>query len=146
MTRRGKEKSTAGEKIKGLVLFFLPYWLISFILIFLIFSVVAVIFLITPLSQSTFPFISGFVFVAVELSVSYLMGRFCSMPAIYSGTLYGAGLSIIMLVVGLLTKSLSLFSLKFLFLLITGIMVGIFGAIAGFNFRPRRKYGKFTVK
>ena len=146
MTRRGKEKSAAGEKAKKLLLFFLPYWLISFILIFLIFALVAVIFLITPLSQSTFPFISGFAFVAVELAVSYLMGRFCSMPAIYSGALYGAGISILMLIVGLLTASLPLFSLKFLFLLITGVMVGIFGAIAGFNSRPRRKYGKFTVK
>ena len=146
MTRRGKEKNAAGEKIKKLLLFFLPYWLISFILIFLIFALVAVIFLITPLSQSTFPFISGFVFIAVELSISYLMGKFCSMPAIYSGTLYGTGISVIMLIVGLLTKSLPLFSLKFLFLLITGVMLGIFGAIAGFNSKPRRKYGKFTVR
>ncbi len=146
MTRRGKEKGEIGEKIKGIVLFFLPYWLISFILIFLIFSVVAVVFLITPLSQSTFPFISCFVFVAVELSIAYLMGRFCSMPAIFSGALYGAGLSIIMLIVGLLTGSLGLFSLKFLFMLITGVMVGIFGAIAGFNSKPRKKYGKYTVR
>lgn len=146
MTRRGKEKSTFGKKAKGLALFFLPYWLISFIMIFVIFAVVAVIFLITPLSQSTFPFISCFVFIAVELAVSYLMGKFCSMPAIYSGALYGAGLSIIMLIVGLLTRSLGLFSLKFLFLLITGVLVGAFGAIAGYNSKPRRKYGKFTVR
>lgn len=146
MTRRGREKSAKGEKAKKLLKFFLPYWLVSFILIFLIFALVAVIFLITPLSQSTFPFISCFTFIAVEIAVSYLMGKFCSMPAIYSGALYGAGLSIIMLIVGLLTGSLSLFSLKFLFLLITGVMVGIFGAIAGFNLKPRRKYGKFTVR
>ena len=146
MTRRGKEKSGTGEKIKGLALFFLPYWLISFILVFLMFAVVAVIFLITPLSQSTFPFISCFVFVAVELAVAYLMGRFCSMPAILSGGIFGAGLSVIMLIVGLLTKSLGIFSLKFLFMLITGIMIGIFGAIAGYNSKPRRKYGKYTVR
>ena len=146
MTRRGKEKGIAGEKAKKLLKFFLPYWLVSFILIFLIFALVAVIFLITPLSQSTFPFISCLTFIAVEIAVSYLMGKFCSMPAIYSGALYGAGLSIIMLIVGHLTGSLSLFSLKFLFLLITGVMVGIFGAIAGFNSKPRRKYGKFTVR
>ena len=146
MTRRGKEKSTFGKKAKGLALFFLPYWLISFIMIFVIFAVVAVIFLITPLSQSTFPFISCFVFIVVELAVSYLMGKFCSMPAIYSGALYGLGLSIIMLIVGLMTRSLGLFSLKFLFLLITGVLVGAFGAIAGYNSKPRRKYGKFTVR
>ena len=146
MTRRGKEKGIAGEKAKKLLKFFLPYWLVSFILIFLIFALVAVVFLITPLSQSTFPFISCFTFIAVEIAISYLMGKFCSMPAIYSGALYGAGLSIIMLIVGLLTGSLSLFSLKFLFLLITGVLVGIFGAIAGFNLKPRRKYGKFTVR
>ena len=146
MAGRGKEKNAAAGKIKKLLQFFLPYWLISFILIFLIFAVVAVIFLITPLSQSTFPFISCFVFVAVEISVAYLMGRFCSLPAVLSGIIYGAGLSIIMLIIGLLTGSLGVFSLKFLFLLITGIMVGIFGAIAGYNSKPRRKYGKFTVK
>lgn len=127
-------------------LFFAPYWILSFIMIFIIFAFVALIFLITPLSQSTFPFISCFVFAAVELAVSYFMGRFCSMPAIYSGGIFGAGLAIIMLIVGLVTGSLSIFSLKFLFLLITGIMIGIFGAIAGFNSKPRKKYGKYTVR
>lgn len=146
MSGRGKEKGITGKKIKGLLAFFAPYWILSFIMIFIIFAFVALIFLITPLSQSTFPFISCFVFAAVEIAVSYFMGRFCSMPAIYSGAVFGAGLAIIMLIVGLVTGSLSLFSLKFLFLLITGIMIGIFGAIAGFNSKPRKKYGRYTVR
>ncbi|MBR6523585.1 MAG: hypothetical protein IKT39_03125 [Clostridia bacterium] len=146
MSGRGKEKGTAGKRIRVLLAFFVPYWILSFIMIFIIFAFVALIFLITPLSQSTFPFISCFVFVAVEIAVSYFMGRFCSMPAIYSGAIFGAGLAIIMLVVGLVTASLSLFSLKFLFMLITGIMIGIFGAIAGYNAKPRKKYGRYTVR
>ena len=48
--------------------------------------------------------------------------------------------------VGLVTKSLSLFSLKFIFLLITGIMLGIFGTISGYNTKPRKKYGKYTLR
>ncbi|MBR5587110.1 MAG: hypothetical protein IKW02_04015 [Clostridia bacterium] len=103
-------------------------------------------FIITPLSQATFPFISCFVFAGIELAVAYLLGRFCRMPAIFSGSIYGAGLALIMLIIGLLTASLSLFSLKFLFLLITGTMLGVFGTIAGYNSKPRRKYGRYTVR
>ena len=146
MTGRDKEKGSIGKMIGQTALFFLPYWILSFIIIFLIFAVVAVVFMITPLSQGTFPFISCFVFAAVELAVAYLLGRFCKMPAVLSGVIYGGGLALIMLIIGLLTKSLSLFSLKFLFMLITGIMLGIFGTIAGYNSKPRRKYGKYTVR
>lgn len=146
MSGKGKEKGVSAEKIKGMLLFFLPYWVLSFIIIFLLFAVVALIFMVTPLSQSTFPFISRFVFIAVELAVAYLMGRFCKMPALVSGSLYGTGLSVIMLFTGLITKSLGLFTLKFLFMLITGILIGVFGAIAGYNSKPRRKYGKYTVR
>lgn len=146
MEGRDKEKGNIGKLIGQTALFFLPYWILSFLAIFLIFAVVAVIFIVTPLSQATFPFISCFVFAAIELAVAYLLGRFCKMPAVLSGGLYGAGLALIMLIIGLLTASLSLFSLKFLFLLITGTMLGIFGTIAGYNSKPRRKYGRYTVR
>ncbi|MFA7636269.1 MAG: hypothetical protein WCX81_00745 [Monoglobales bacterium] len=146
MSGRGKEKDTAGNKIKSVIAYFVPYWVLSFILIFLIFAVVALIFLITPLSQSTFPFVSCFVFVAVEISIAYLLGKFCPMIPLLSGGVYGGGLSLIMLIIGLLSRSVGLFSLKFLFMLITGIMVGIFGTIAGYNSKPRRKYGRYTVR
>lgn len=146
MPKREKDLSGTGQKVKKTISFFLPYWILSFIIIFLVFAVVAVIFMITPLSQSTFPFISSFVFIAVELAVSYLLGRFCKIPAVISGSIYGGGLAVIMLLVGLLTGSIGLFSLKFLFLLITGVMMGIFGAIAGLNFKPKKRYGRYTVK
>lgn len=145
----GREKEVTGKlnKVKELVKFFLPYWILSFIMVFIVFALVAVIFLITPLSQSTFPFISSFVFIAVELFVSYLLGKFCKMPAIVSGSLYGAGMAIIMLFIGLITASISLFSLKFLFMLITGVLVGIFGSIVGLNSKPKRKkYGRYIAK
>lgn len=145
----GREKEVTGklEKAKRLVKFFLPYWILSFIMVFIAFALVAAIFLITPLSQSTFPFISSFVFISVELAVSYLLGKFCKMPAIVSGSLYGAGMAIIMLFIGLITASINLFSLKFLFMLITGVLVGAFGAVAGLNLKPRKsKYGRYIAK
>ena len=144
----GREKEVAGKlgEAKKLVKFFLPYWVLSFIMVFIAFALVAVVFLITPLSQSTFPFISSFVFIAVELAVSYLLGKFCKMPAILSGSLYGAGMAIIMLFIGLITSSISLFSLKFLFMLITGVLVGAFGAIAGLNFKPKKKHSRYIAK
>ena len=135
MPTREKEKGNISKLIGQTVLFFLPYWLLSFLIIFIIFAVVAVVFIITPLSQATFPFISCFCFAVVELAVSYLLGRFCKMPAVLSGIIYGAGLALIMLIIGLVTASLSLFSLKFLFLLITGSLIGIFGTIAEYTVR-----------
>ena len=146
MSRREKEVNGKMAKVKELLGFFAPYWILSFIMVFIAFALVAIVFLITPLSQSTFPFISSFVFIAVELLVSYLLGKYCKMPAILLGGLYGAGMAVIMLFVGLVTASISLFSLKFLFMLITGILVGAFGAIAGFNAKPKRKQTRYIAK
>ncbi len=144
--KRGNEKRIVPEKVKKMFFFFLPYWILSFLAVLLIFSLVAVIFLITPLSQSTFTFISCLTFIAAEFAVAYFLGKTCKMPAVVSGSLYGGGLSLIMLVLGLCTGSISLFSLKFLLMFITGVLIGAFASIAGFNSRPRRRYSRYAVK
>ena len=125
----------------GTLLYFLPYWIVSFIAIFILFMLFALIYMITPMTQEALPVISRIIVILVELAMAFLVGRQSSAPGIVSGFIYGLGLTLVILIIGMISGALRIFSLELILMLITGVFLGMFGGIAGMNSAPK-KYRK----
>ena len=123
----------------GTLLFFIPYWLISIAAVLALFMLAAVVYMLTPLPQSVLPVVSRILVVAAELALAFVAGRVAQQPGLLTGLIFGLGFTVIFLLIGLLTASISVFSLEFLFLLFTGVLLGACGGIIGKGAAPRRK-------
>lgn len=131
--RKAKKKS---GKFTELLKYFAPYWILTFILALILIVLVAIIYIITPLTQGALPAISRTIFIIAELFVAYIAGKVTKGSPIVTGLIYGLGLSVILLFIGVITGSLGLFTLEFLLILFTGILLGMLGSYAGKNYKP----------
>ncbi len=129
------------------IMYFLPYWILSLIGVFILFMIAAFIYMITPMTQNALPAISRVIVIAVELAVAFFVGRQTSEPGIVSGFIYGLGLTLFILIVGMLTGALKIFSLELIMMLLTGVFIGMFGGIAGKNSAPKKyRRRRYVIK
>jgi putative membrane protein (TIGR04086 family) len=115
------------------IIYFIPYWLLSILVVFILLVIASLLYMITPLTQNSLPAISRIIFVCAEVAIAYFVGRTSNGPGMISGGIFGLGFSLIVLLIGLFTAGLSIFSLKFILILLTGILFGAFGGIVGKN-------------
>ncbi len=146
--RSRKTGKKSSGKFAEMLKYFAPYWILTFILALILIIFVAIIYIITPLTQSALPWISRTIFIIAELAVAYIAGKVTKTSPIATGMMYGLGLSVILLFIGIITGSLGLFSLEFLLILFTGILLGMFGSMVGKNHKPvpRRRNINFRNK
>ncbi|MBQ7953468.1 MAG: TIGR04086 family membrane protein, partial [Clostridia bacterium] len=114
-------------------------WILTFIIALILIIFVAIIYIITPLTQGALPAISRIIFIGAELLVAYIAGKVTKTSPIITGMLYGLGFSVILLFIGVITGSLGLFTLEFLLILFTGILLGMLGSYVGKTYKPARK-------
>ncbi len=136
--RRNNRKKQQINVDLNTLLYFLPYWIVSFIAMFILFMFFAVIYMLTPMTQNALPVISRIIVIAIELIIAFFVGRQSSAPGIVSGFIYGLGLTLVILIIGMCSGVLKIFSLELILMLITGVFLGMFGGIAGMNCAPKR--------
>ena len=137
--RSRKREKTKSGKFTEMLKYFAPYWILTFIIALILIVLVAIIYIITPLTQGALPAISRTIFIAAELLVAYIAGKVTKTSPIVTGLLYGLGLSVILLFIGVITGSLGLFTLEFLLILFTGVLLGMLGSFVGKNYKPAAK-------
>ncbi len=147
--RRSKSTRRKQPSIgSGTIKYFTPYWILTFIIALILIMFVAIIYIITPMTQNALPAISRTIFIIAELLVAYIAGKVTKSSPILTGALYGFGLAVILLFLGLITGSLGLFTVEFLLILFTGVLVGMLGSFVGKNytFGKKRKTISFINK
>lgn len=124
------------------ILALIPYWILSLICAFGLFFIAAVVYMFTPLPQTALPAVSRTAVIIAEIAVAFMAGKISRQPGIITGLLFGLGFSLIFMLVGLFTGSISIISIEFWLMLITGVLVGIFGGIIGNSMAPKRSRGR----
>ena len=138
-TYKRKEAKKYSNLDKNALMFFVPYWIIAFILTLFVFVILGLLYIFTPLPNSALPAITRIAVLATEFLMAYLTGKFSRFPAIIAGAIFGIGYTVILLFIGICTLSISLFSLKFLLMLFTGILFGALGGIFGGSAAQKRR-------
>ncbi len=138
-TYKRKDAKRYSNLDKNAMLFFVPYWIIAFVLTLFVFVILALLYIFTPLPNIALPAISRIAVLATEFFMAYLVGKFSRFPSIVAGGLFGTGYTVIILFIGLCTLSVSLFSLKFLLMLFTGILFGMLGGVFGGSIAQKRR-------
>ncbi|MBR2973212.1 MAG: TIGR04086 family membrane protein [Clostridia bacterium] len=136
--RRRPAKKSSGwfaNEIK----YFAPYWILTFIIALLLIILVALLYIITPLTQTALPGISRTIFIIAELITAYIAGKVTKTSPIVTGLKYGLGLSVILLFIGLISGRVGIFTLEFLLVLFTGILLGMLGSFVGKNYKPAKR-------
>lgn len=143
-TYKRKEAKKYSNLDKNAMMFFVPYWIIAFILTLFVFVILGLLYIFTPLSNSALPAIVRIAVLATEFFMAYLTGKFSRFPAVIAGAFFGLGYTVILLFLGICTLSISLFSLKFLLMLFTGILFGALGGIFGGSAAQKRRRRRRT--
>ena len=136
--RRRPAKKQSGKFVQE-IKYFAPYWILTFIIALVLIVLVAIIYIITPLTQGALPAISRTIFIIAELIVAYIAGKVTKTSPVVTGLKYGLGFSVILLFIGIITGRLGIFSLEFLLILFTGVLLGMLGSIVGKNYKPAQK-------
>lgn len=135
--RTGKRKKQINLDA-GLMRFFLPYWIMAAIVLLIFYFLTALIYMITPVSASALPFLSRTITVLVLTVFSAMVGHE-TREGIVTGGFFALVLTLFLLVVGMFFRAISLFSLLFLVLLVTGVLFGCIGGIIGCGKKKRRR-------
>ena len=136
--RRKRTVKKSGKFVQELK-YFAPYWILTFIMALLMIVLVAIIYIITPLTQGALPGISRTIFIIAELIAAYVAGKVTKASPIITGLKYGLGFSVILLLIGLISGRVGIFSLEFLLILFTGILLGMLGSFVGKNHKPAKR-------
>ncbi len=145
--RRSNRKKNQLNIDLGTLIYFLPYWIVSFILVFVLFMFSALVYMLTPLSQGALPVISRVIITAVELLIAFCVGKQSKTPGIISGAIYGIGFTLVFLLIGIFSGALKIFSLELILMLITGIFLGMLGGMVGMKNTPKRyRKRKYLIK
>lgn len=131
--RRSSRKKPQLNVDLSTILYFVPYWIAAIAVVLILFMLAALVYIITPMTQNALPVISRVIVIAVEVAVAFFVGRQTSAPGLASGFIFGLGLTLIALIVGIFSGALRIFSLELILILFTGVLLGIFGAVAGKN-------------
>lgn len=132
--KRKKQISLDG----GLMRFFLPYWIMAAVVLLILYFLIALMYMFTPLGAAALPFFSRTVSVLVLTVFSAMVGHE-TREGIVSGGFFGLVLTLFILVLGMILRAVSLFSLLFLVLLVTGVLFGCLGGIIGCGKRKKRR-------
>lgn len=130
-TYKRKDAKRYSNLDKNAMMFFVPYWIIAAILTLFVFIILALLYIFTPMPNSALPAVSRIAILATEFFMAYLTGKYSRFPAIVAGGLFGTGYTVLLLFIGICTLSVSLFALKFLLMLFTGILFGMLGGAFG---------------
>ena len=137
--RRRRPAKKRSSWLANEVKYFAPYWILTFIIALLLIVLVAIVYIITPLTQGALPGISRTIFIIAELLTAYIAGKVTKTSPMVTGFKYGLGLSVILLFIGLIAGRIGIFTLEFLLVLFTGILLGMLGSFVGKNYKPSKK-------
>lgn len=122
----------------GMMRFFLPYWILAAVVLLIFYFLIAIAYMVTPLGAAALPFFSRTVTAITLTAVSAMVGHETG-EGIVSGGFFGLILTLFLLAVGMIFRAVSLFSLLFLVLLVTGTLLGCIGGIIGSGKRRKRR-------
>lgn len=127
--RSGKRKKQISLDM-GVMQFFLPYLIASGIVLLVLYFVTALVYMFTSIPAGALPAISRIETAAVLMFFAAAVGHEAR-EGIAHGGFFGLVFTGVLLFFGMIMRGISLFSLLFLILLVTGVLLGALGGIIG---------------
>ena len=117
------------KKDHGFITFFLPFVAIGFVLTLIAFLFLAVVYRFVPLSSAVLKVITAVISVCVLLIISYLSAK--EAASVITGGITALIYSVIHSIFAVLSGSVPLLSVRTPFIIATGFLIGLIGAIFG---------------
>ena len=125
---------TAGHAASGM-----PLIILEFIVTFLAVLVLAVIYILAPLSMGAVRCAMFVICIVVMFAASFLAGRKARSGGWLAGAIVTGVYGLVMVILGWLTGASPILSLKWILTLITALLIGAMGGIVGLNTKPKRR-------